>query len=73
MGYTEEEGFFAVTHVTREDIATALKDRRLHGKIKKLTDDQMREIAKRMGEYFCESGHYWDFLRSFVPDMLKGD
>ena len=69
---TEEKGFFPVTYVTRDDIITALNNKKLNKKIMKLTDVDMRQIARKMNECFCETDTYWEFLRSYVPDMLKG-
>ena len=75
-----EEGKFAVSYVTREDIAQHFfgkdgteyigSDKTLPKSIQKITDDEMKNIASKMNDYSCDGAGYWDALEEAVIDVV---
>ena len=63
-----EDGFFNITSVHRDDIKDAmhLSD----AQMSKITDDMMREIARKMAEDYCEK-LFWDHLPIIVEIVLN--
>jgi hypothetical protein len=54
-----EDGFFPITSVHRLDIQEVLHLR--DEQVAKITDDMMREIARKMADDYCEQ-LFWDHL-----------
>ena len=54
-----EDGFFPITSVHRLDIKEALH--LTDEQVAKITDDMMREIARKMADDYCEQ-LFWDHL-----------
>ena len=65
---SNEDGFFNITSVHREDIKGAmhLSDTQMS----KITDDMMQEIARKMADDYCEQ-LFWDHLPIIVKMVLK--
>jgi len=57
--------FFQVTAVARADVRRLLPKHR--GKI---TDDQMEEIARKLGDAYVGSGDFWDDLKIIAEAVL---
>jgi len=55
-----EDGFFPITSVHRLDIKEALH--LSDEKVAKITDDMMRDIARKMADDYCEQ-LFWDTCR----------
>ena len=65
---SEQDGFFPITSVHRDDIAVAMG---LTGaQVSRITDDMMREIARKMAEDYCEQ-LFWEHLRIIVQHVAK--
>ena len=47
---------FTITSVTRADLVSAGVPKRI---VRKLTDEQMRQIASKMADYYCDQG-FWE-------------
>ena len=58
---------FIVTRLARED----LDERLSKEEIAKLTDEDMRYIARKMGEAYCESGAFWDHAEIYARMILS--
>lgn len=57
---------FVVTRLAREDLAERLSAE----DIAKLSDEDMRWIAAKMGESYCGSGAFWDDAEVFAQLVL---
>lgn len=68
--------FFEITSVCRDDIYQAFSDvdkmtPALKKRIKRLTDGEMRGIASKMSDSFCECC-YWQSLISIMQRIMEG-
>ena len=65
---SNEDGFFNITSVHRDDIKAAmhLSDPQMS----KISDDIMQEIARKMADGYCEE-LFWDHLPIIVKIVLK--
>jgi len=63
----EEQGFYKVTSTCKDDMKLMLKKRKRE--INRLTPNEMRNIAERLAEDYCEQ-LYWESLTSIVEDVL---
>lgn len=70
-------GLYPITSVSKEDILTHFEDHDDYENIKKvvskLTEQNMKAIAKRMENYYCDNG-FWTDLESayeFVTDCKE--
>lgn len=64
---------FVVCHVTRDDVAKALEDDGVREaealkKARALSDFEMEHLASKMNDAFCETGVYWDAIRSYMEN-----
>ena len=67
MAYSEEEGYYAVTYLHRQDVVTHLG----REKADLLTDVDLARIARKMGEGYVEFGGFWTDLETLVEGILK--
>jgi len=67
MEFSEKEGYYAITHLHREDIATRLGQ----DQADLLTDEDMAYIARKMGDAYVGHGGFWEDLEFFVEDVLE--
>jgi len=65
-----EDGFFPITSVHRLDIQEALH--LTDEQVAKITDDMMREIARKMADDYCEQ-LFWDHLPVIVEFVAERD
>jgi hypothetical protein len=71
----KQKQFFEVSVVSREDVIESFRDKglltkRVEMQIKKLTDDDMQYIARKLGESFCECC-YWLSLQDISQRVLE--
>jgi hypothetical protein len=59
---------FPITSVTRADLVAAGIPRAV---VKQLTDDDMRHIASKMEDLYCDHG-YWDDIHTAL-EKVKGE
>lgn len=63
---------FPITSVCREDIRGYWEEER-GKKLEGLpTDDEMKQIARKMADQYCEYGGYWDSLAELTKTYVKG-
>lgn len=64
---------YPITGLTKEDIIIALKDyddcKGLSQRVASLTDDDMKMIASKMADDYCNQ-LFWDSLRSIMEDKF---
>ena len=64
---------FIVNRLGREDLSELMSEE----EIAQLTDKDMRWIASKMGEAYCESGAFWDnaelFAQMVLDEKMKGE
>jgi len=65
-----EDGFFPITSVHRLDMKESLH--LTDEQAAKITDDMMREIARRMADDYCEQ-LFWDHLPVIVEFVAERD
>lgn len=64
----KNDGFFNITAVQRDDIQFAMKWS--DAQVNQITDDMMREIARKMADDYCEQ-LFWDHLPIIVEFVLE--
>ncbi len=58
---------FPITSITRADIVSAGLARKF---VKTITDEQIREIASKMEDYYCD-GSYWTDLKKDAGEIFS--
>lgn len=67
MELTEGEGYYVITRVHREDVATRMGQ----DVAELLTDEDMAYIARKMGEAYVGHGGFWTDLEIYVEGVLE--
>ena len=72
---TEDNGWFAITHLSRDDIKMAFegapeKERRKAARVMKhITDTDMRYLANKIAEACTGNDTYWQVIREYVRGL----
>jgi hypothetical protein len=59
-----KEKYYVVLRLHKDDIRSEFEGQLdIQKKIDKMTDAQMKNLARKIGEACCENGTYWDAIR----------
>jgi len=67
MEFSEEEGYYVITRVHREDVVARVGQKMAD----LLTDEDMAYIARKMGDAYVGHGGFWEDLEFFVEGVLE--